>query len=371
MIVESLYVHFPFCRHLCNYCDFHKSIIEVDKVEQFQDRLVTQIRKNYELITQNGGSFSELKTIYIGGGTPSLWGGGGISFLIEELRKSSILITSDTEFTLELNPGAWDERSIHELIKLGVNRFSVGVQSLNQGILKKLDRIHTLEDVYKTLDLLKSLNVNYSVDFMLGLPGFQQRDLFQEIDEVMKYKPSHISSYILTVSKNYIHSGKLPGDDFIANEYLSFVNYLKKYEFSQYEVSNFSKKGKESKHNLQYWMSNSVAALGPSATGFLVKESSAMRYKWKTGERSEDYTIENLDFATVHFEKVYLALRCATDLNLLNYFLPENHKSIADICKSWKTKGFSSGDAESLSLTPKGFLVLDSLFSDLFRFLQN
>ena len=224
-----------------------------------------------------------------------------------------------------------------------MNRFSVGVQSLNHKILKKLDRIHSIEDVHKTLSLLKKIKVNYSVDFMLGLPRFEERNLFKEVDEVMTYEPSHISSYILTVGKNYIHSGELPEEDFIANEYLSFVEYLKKYDFHQYEVSNFTKLGKESRHNLQYWRSESVAAIGPSATGLLVKDDSAVRYKWKTGENSVAYTTEVLDAATVHFEQVYLAMRCARGLNLLSYFSPKDHSAIIKVCNGWKLKGFVIG----------------------------
>jgi len=371
MKVESLYVHFPFCRHLCNYCDFHKSVIESSKVDSFNENLSYQLKKNSEFISKNEMEFSSLKTLYIGGGTPSLWGDKGIEFLIKELKKNRVSLSSDTEFTLELNPGAWTEESIVKLVELGVNRFSVGVQSLNTHILKKLDRIHSLDDVYRTLELLKKLNVNYSVDFMLGLPSYEKRNIFEEIDEVVKYGPSHISSYILTVNKNYVHSNELPNEDFISNEYLEFVEYLKKYEIFQYEVSNFSKNGFESKHNLQYWKSNSVAAVGPSATGFLAKDESAIRYRWKTGEASIDFSIEELDSSTLNFERIYLALRCAVNLDLASFFSADNQDAIGSVCKAWKLKGFSVGRPSSLTLTAKGFLLLDSLFSDLFKYLKN
>jgi len=371
MQVESLYVHFPFCRHLCNYCDFHKSVIDNQKVLKFHQQLENQISMNQKLLNSYNVEMKRLSTLYIGGGTPSLWGDSGVSFLLKKLKAVGTEVDHKTEFTIELNPGTWTEESILNLVDLGVNRFSVGVQSLNPDILKKLDRIHSVEDVYRTLELLKKLKVNYSVDFMLGLPSFEKRDLFKEIDEVATYEPSHISSYILTVNKSYKHYTNLPDEDFVANEYLEFVDYLKKYEIYQYEVSNFAKIGFESKHNLQYWKSNSVAALGPSATGLIIKSKSAMRYRWKVGESSAGYTTEILDEKTLEFEKVYLAVRQARNLDLTNFFPDHPKKVFDDICKRWFLQGLVTGqNSSSLSLTPKGFLLLDSLFSDLFKYLK-
>ena len=372
MQVKSLYVHFPFCRHLCNYCDFHKSVIDDQKLKDFHKQLAKQIKSNNDFLKSQSFEMKELSTLYIGGGTPSLWGAEGISFLLEELKSSGTKISKKSEFTVELNPGAWKKEEVLSLVELGVNRFSVGVQSLNELILKKLDRIHSIDDVYKTLELLRSLEVNYSVDFMLGLPAFEKRDLFKEVDEIVKFNPSHISSYILTVNKNYKHYDNLPDEDFVANEYLAFVDYLKKYGIFQYEVSNFSKPGFESRHNLQYWKSNSVAALGPSATGFLVKSDSAARYRWKVSDKSNEYSIENLDEKTLEFEKIYLAMRCARGLDLSN-LLPRIEKlELEKVCNRWFLQGFcKGGDPCSVALTSKGFLVLDSLFSDLFKFLKN
>ncbi|MAW07426.1 MAG: hypothetical protein CME61_03985 [Halobacteriovoraceae bacterium] len=372
MNVESLYVHYPFCRHLCNYCDFHKAVKNSEKEKAFEKVLLGQILNNKKLLSEEGHSLSRLKTLYIGGGTPSLWGAAGLKSFIDSLKDSGTLIDPEAEFTLELNPGSWNDGEISKFIDLGVNRFSVGVQSLNPEILKRLDRVHSISDVYKTLKVLNDLKVNFSIDFMLGLPGSLDRSISDELDEVFSFGPSHISSYILTVGKGYIHYSELPSEERVSKEYLNFVEYLKKYRIYQYEVSNFSKKGFESKHNLQYWRSESVAALGPSATGLLVKNNEALRYKWKVGDSSNEFTREKLDSKTLHFERLYLALRIARNLNLKEFFSEDVCEKLPDICNSWKSNGFCmSSDPKSLTLTPKGFLFVDSLLSDLFPFLKN
>lgn len=374
MKVESLYVHYPFCRHLCNYCDFHKSIISDKDEANFQKLLRAQIGKNKELIYDLGSSIDSLKTLYIGGGTPSLWGGVGVRFLIEELSKVNITLDQNCEFTLELNPGSWAKGDIEDFLKLGVNRLSIGVQSLNDNILKKLDRVHTVKDVYTTLELVSSLNINYSVDFMLGLPGSEQRMIFDEIDNIMVFKPSHLSSYILTVNKNYVNFNQLPKEDSISQEYLDFVEYLKKYNFSQYEVSNFCRPTKESNHNMQYWLSKSVAALGPSSTGLIIdgEGNTAKRYRWKVGNSSLDYSLEELDERALNFERIYLALRVAKGVDLAAHFPKKSWDTLGKVCKGWKLNGFSeSAEIHNLSLSPKGFLLLDSLFSDLFHLIKS
>ncbi len=357
---------------MCNYCDFHKAIKNSEKEKAFEKALLAQILNNQKLLAEEGHILSKLKTLYIGGGTPSLWGANGVKSFIKSLRDSGTHIDPKTEFTLELNPGSWKDGEISKFIDMGVNRFSVGVQSLNPQILKKLDRVHSISDVYKTLKVLSDFNVNFSIDFMLGLPGSLNRSISDELDEVLAFGPRHISSYILTVGKGYLHYSTLPPDEKVSTEYFNFVEYLKKYGIYQYEVSNFSKKGFESKHNLQYWRSQSVAALGPSATGLLVKNNEALRYKWKVGESSNEFTREKLDSKTLDFERLYLALRIARDLNLKEFFGENVGGKLRETCKAWKIKGFcTSSDPKSLSLTPKGFLFVDSLLNDLFPFLKN
>ena len=247
------------------------------------------------------------------------------------------------------------------------------MQSLNESILKKLDRVHSVKDVYTTLELVSSLNINYSVDFMLGLPGSERRMIFDEIDNIMVFKPSHLSSYILTVNKNYVNFNQLPKEESISQEYLDFVEYLKKYDLSQYEVSNFCKPMKESNHNMQYWHSKSVAALGPSSTGLILgrEGNTAKRYRWKVGNSSLDFSLEELDEKTLNFERIYLALRIAKGVDLAAHFPRKSWGALGEVCNTWKSKGFAeSAEIQNLSLSPRGFLFLDTLFSELFHLIE-
>jgi len=151
--IESLYLHFPFCRHLCNYCDFFKKVPQNRSLElsDFHRYLDSSMLEHQKLMESSGYSWAPLKTLYIGGGTPSLWGEEGASFLQSFLKKYQIELDPDCEFTLEVNPGSWSEEGLNQWRALGANRFSLGVQAMNEKAIVALDRVHNLEDVKETL----------------------------------------------------------------------------------------------------------------------------------------------------------------------------------------------------------------------------
>lgn len=286
----------------------------------------------------------------------------GALFLEQFLKEKKISFAEDYEFTLEVNPGGWDEESLAEWRRMGVNRFSLGIQSYDSHMIKLLDRVHSLEDVKDLLSFFKKIGVNYSVDFMLGLPSSEEhkRDVLKELDQVLAYNPSHISLYILTVKSNYVHHTKLPSEEWIEKEYLSVSEYLKEKGYGHYEVSNFAKKGFESAHNLNYWKSKSVGALGPSATGLL--SEAKIRYKWKT--KSAEIEEEELTVEQMQLEYVYMALRSSVGLEI-NFF-KDNVEAI-NLFSSWTKRDHAYIENERVFLTSAGFLILDSLMDDLFK----
>ena len=148
--IESLYLHFPFCAHLCNYCDFYKRVAHntSSDYKAFHQYLEQSFIYHQNLMEEHGYSWSPLKTFYIGGGTPSLWGKEGKIFLENFLHKHQLTLDPQCEFTLEVNPGAWTEESLAAWRALGANRFSLGVQSLSKDMIKYLDRVHSIEQVY-------------------------------------------------------------------------------------------------------------------------------------------------------------------------------------------------------------------------------
>jgi oxygen-independent coproporphyrinogen-3 oxidase len=362
--IDSLYLHFPFCAHLCNYCDFFKRVSS-DKAydyELFHQYLENSFQVHQSLMNEHGYSWKLLKTFYIGGGTPSLWGKEGKIFLEIFFNTHHLELASDCEFTLEVNPGAWTDDVLLAWRELGANRFSLGVQSLNKVMIRFLDRIHSIEQVYETLEYFKKEKLNFSMDFMLGLPFSEEnkRDVIAELTEALKYNPSHFSVYILTVKDNYPYYKNLPSEEWIAEEFLNVANFLKSHGFIHYEVSNFAKPEKESRHNLNYWKSSTVAAFGPSATGFFSSEK--LRYKWKVGSPEAD--LEKLNEEEFNLEKLYMGLRSSEGIVLSDYIPKESKRQ--ELLKYWDDLGYLAECGPVLKLSTKGFLFLDSIIQNIF-----
>ncbi len=360
--LKSIYIHFPFCRHLCNYCDFFKSVsdnLDEDR-KKFHDKFEEMFFIHQKLMSENNYVWSVLETIYIGGGTPSLWGEEGAFFFKEFLKKHNLKFAPNCEFTLEVNPGSWDEKSLNGWQEAGVNRFSLGIQSLDERFIKLLDRVHNLQDVFDTLTQFNKMGVNFSVDFMLGLPESEkyQRDVIKELETILTYKPKHISLYILTTKSNYIHNDKLPSEEWVEKEFLQVSSFLTQKGFHHYEVSNFAESGFESKHNFKYWESASTAALGPSATGLL--SEAKIRYKWKPHKL--EYEIEELTEDNFLLEKVYMALRTNKGFDFSEF---PNDK-VRKVFKLWNEHGYGKNNGSSYTLNSKGYLLLDSLINQLF-----
>lgn len=363
--ISSLYIHFPFCRHLCNYCDFYKNIPNDKELEYtaFETSLVVGFENFLKEFKDSNYRIDTLNTLYLGGGTPSLWDERGAKFLQNFLVERNIKLSSDCEFTLEVNPGGWTHKGLSKFRDIGANRFSLGIQSINPNFIKVLDRIHNVEDVFETLSYFKEQRLSFSVDFMLGLPFSDRysRDIISELKEILSFEPEHISLYILTTKAGYIHKDHLPDDEYIEKEYLEVAQYLKSRGFDHYEVSNFSLPNKESRHNLKYWESQSVMALGASATGFLKKDS--VRYKWKIS--SSDFIKENLTNEELKLEEIYMALRINRPVNLKKYI--DNEDELKKLLDSWNEKKYLDFyNGFEISLNSKAFLILDSLINDLF-----
>ena len=366
LAVKSLYLHYPFCRHLCNYCDFYKNVPKSEAdVDNFEVLLSAMFKAHDEKFSELAYEWADLETLYIGGGTPSLWGERGASKLSELLGEYDINLSQNAEFTLEVNPGSWTEESLLAWQNLGVNRFSLGIQALDSTFIKLLDRVHNIDDVYTTLAKFSEIKANFSVDFMLGLPFSEKynRDILKELDEILSYNPTHISLYILTVKDHYIHAKDLPDDEWIEKEYMEVSNYLQSKGFLHYEVSNFALEGHESKHNKEYWKMNSVAAIGPSATGFLKEEK--FRYKWKV--KSAEIVEERLTEDELFLEEVYMGLRINDGLSLNKF----SESEFSTIAKEWSERDLATLEDNKVKLNSKGFLILDSLMDELFLRLKN
>jgi len=329
---------------------------KTDQFIEYHQFLKNSVSRHEEFLLENNFSWAPLETVYLGGGTPSLWGKNGAEFFAQEVFSTQL--KHGAEFTMEVDPGTWTEEMLLAWQKVGLNRISVGTQSLDPEFLKILDRIHSLDDSIQFLRFLQKNNWNYSLDFLLGVPFSREkkRDIRKELDLLLDYSPKHISLYILNARSKYPHIQHIPDDDYISEEYLFVSEYLRSLGFHHYEVSNFSLPGFESKHNQKYWKGQSVAALGPTGTGYLaINDDKAIRYKWKVTK--PEVEIEELGPTELTLEKTYLSLRTSEGLKIT----PELHPLYLD----WIKKNYATDDNGFIKLNSSGFLILDSLMKDL------
>ena len=264
--MAGIYVHVPFCKQKCRYCDFVSFPEKIGLSESYMACV-------YREMAMRAPELKDYKfdTLYIGGGTPSVIDESYIAMLVAAAKKHYNL-SKDAEITIEMNPGTVSASKIDLYKKVGINRFSVGLQSANDKILSDLGRVHTLNQFITCAKLLKGCN--FSVDIMIGLKGQTLEDISQAIDIAALYGASHISMYALTpedgtpIYTDYLN-GELPDSDEVAEQYAFGVKKLKELGFERYEVSNFCKKGRESRHNLNYWRRGEYIGFGVSASSHI------------------------------------------------------------------------------------------------------
>ena len=264
--MAGIYIHVPFCKSKCTYCDFASFPKEIGKAEAYFACLYREIKGRAEQFKNK-----VFDTVYIGGGTPSVVDGKFIAGTMRQIKKCFTL-SGNAEITIELNPGTVDEDKIKTYKSVGINRFSIGLQSGFDNELKRLNRVHTAKDFLLTCNLLKGENI--SADILIGLWDQKIEDVKKTIDLAIAGGVGHISVYALTVEPgtpiytDYLN-GELLSDDETGELYAGVKDYLKEKGFFRYEVSNFAKEGYESRHNLNYWKRGEYIGCGVSASSFM------------------------------------------------------------------------------------------------------
>lgn len=262
----GIYVHIPFCKKKCDYCDFISYCGKDDLIEKYVD----SVKKEIEHVKIK----SEITTIYIGGGTPSYIDSKFIVQILEKIKEKNV--AQDAEITIEVNPGTVTQEKLQDYIDCGINRISIGLQTTNDELLKQIGRIHNYEQFLETYKLAKKVGFkNINVDLMLGLPNQRIIDLKESLENVLKLAPKHISVYSLIVEEgtpiaNKIENGKLklPDDELERNMYWYVKNTLELNGYKHYEISNFAKKGYESKHNMNCWNQMEYVGIGTAAHSY-------------------------------------------------------------------------------------------------------
>ena len=265
----GIYVHIPFCRSKCKYCDFY-SLPRSEKTPEYMDRYVQALQAH---ITEGGARAPkyEVDTVYFGGGTPSYFGAERLRTVYQTITKR-FNVSKSAEVTLEANPDTITDKGCKRLIQTGFNRISIGVQTNNDQTLKVLGRVHSFRQAAHSVDIARNAGFdNVSLDLMYGLPAQTPQQWADALGSIIDLHPDHISCYGLTLNPGtplyeYRNQAYLPDDDAQAAMYLYAVSTLEAYGYHQYEISNFARNGRECQHNLKYWLGGEYMSFGPSAS---------------------------------------------------------------------------------------------------------
>lgn len=263
----SLYIHFPWCIQKCPYCDFNSHAVKTGIPETaYIARLLDDLQADLGLLA----SSTEIRSIFMGGGTPSLFSPDSLGLLLDGI-KQQVELVADCEITLEANPGTFESAKFKAFRELGINRLSIGIQSFNDRHLQKLGRVHNAGEAIKAVGIAQSAGFdNLNLDLMFGLPEQTLAEALKDVQTAIALKPSHISFYQLTLEPNtyfYKFPPKLPDDERIFAMQKSCQQLLDENDYEQYEISAYAKAGFQSRHNLNYWQFGDYLGIGAGAHG--------------------------------------------------------------------------------------------------------
>ena len=370
-MIEHLYVHVPFCLRRCSYCDFAvQAVAEAPAAEW-----ITSINGELDLIVaeQQWRERLQLRTLYIGGGTPSLLGGAGMQAFADALRQR-VVLADECEWTSEANPETFTDDVAKDWQKAGINRISLGAQTFNEDVLRWMGRMHGSDGPARAVAAARNAGIdNFSIDLIFGLPARFARDWRSDLERVLALEPAHISLYGLTAERNtplgrWVGEGReqLADEDEYAEQYLLAAQMLSEAGFIHYEVSNFALPGRESRHNQAYWNGSAYLGLGPGAHSFLppvrrwnTRDWHGFRDRVSRGELPLDGQ-ELIDHDAEGLEQAWLGLRTQGGVPVAR--LNERQAALAE---QWARRGWGRKGTDTFTLTAQGWLLLDRLSVEL------
>ncbi len=290
----GLYIHIPWCIQKCPYCDFNSHALKDTLQESlYIDALLNDLQQDLQLLGQQQPL---LETIFIGGGTPSLFSPNSLDRLLSGIQQQ-IVLSDNVEITMEANPGTFESSKFAEFNALGINRLSIGIQSFNDQHLKTLGRVHSAAEALKAIDIaFKAGFDNINLDLMFGLPEQQQSEAIDDIKTAIKQTPTHISFYQLTLEPNtYFHKfpPKLPEDDVIFITQKNCQLLLQEHGYLQYEVSAYGQKNFTCRHNINYWQFGDYLGIGAGAHG-KISQSLPNKILRTVKSKNPEYYLHNL-----------------------------------------------------------------------------
>lgn len=363
----SAYVHIPFCTQICYYCDFSKVFIKNQPVDAYLQALIREFR-SYDI--------TELRTLYIGGGTPTSISAVQLDYLLTELSRDLNLNTLE-EFTIEANPGDLTVDKIEVLQKSAVNRVSLGVQTFNDKHLKRIGRSHNEVQIYSTIDALRTAGFqNISIDLIYALPGQTMDDVRSNVAKALSLNIPHLSLYSLilehhTVFMNKMRRGKLhlPTEDLEAEMFEYIISEMERNGFEHYEISNFTKPGFESRHNLMYWDNVEYYGVGAGASGYLDgiryrNRGPIQHYLKGVSEGNARLSEEVLSKNEMMEEELFLGLRKKKGVSIGKFeqkFGTSFEKRYGQIVQELQSDGLLKENNGFIQMTKKGLFLGDTV----------
>ena len=370
----GIYVHVPFCRSKCAYCDFYSLTTKDDKiVDGYLDAICAHIKESGSLAPGY-----RVDTIYFGGGTPTFFGADGMATILTTIRRN-FDVDNNAEITFEANPDSISDRLLHRLHAEGFNRVSLGVQTDDDEILKTIGRPHNYAQAVTAIDRIRRAGFkNLSLDLIYGLPGQTLRGWEETLDHVLRQNPDHISCYGLKLEPGtplyeYRDQYEIPSDDDQADMYLTAVENLESRGYRQYEISNFCKRGMFSRHNMKYWTGGEYLGFGPSASSDFAGKRFTLARDVQTymngilrgGEVMED--VQEIPLRERAGEYLMLRLRTSSGISRQEYekmfLLPFD--PIEEVMRKYRGVYTARTDQGRWRLNAKGFLISNSIISDL------
>lgn len=366
----GLYIHIPFCKAKCAYCDFYSLAHSEEKMDAYMAALLRHLE---EVAPRAAGM--QVDTVYFGGGTPSYLGAARLCRILQTvLRRYDV--ARDAEITLEANPdSAGDWKELRRLRRAGFNRLSLGVQSTDDALLRRIGRIHTYEQVQQAVTAARKAKfTDLSLDLIYGLPGQTMEDWQRTLADAVALGPEHLSCYGLKLEEGtplwqQRQTLTLPDDDAQADMYLYTVAALGEMGYEQYEISNFAKSGKESRHNLKYWRMEEYAGFGLGAHsdfggvryGYVRDIDSYIAGRLVLSESENDSTLAR------DYEYVMLSLRTAAGIDRQTFEkrYRQRFQPMEVLFEQYEKAGLASRTEGGWRLTPKGFLVSNSIIAAL------
>lgn len=376
--MSGLYIHIPFCKQACSYCDFYFVTRQKEK-QHYVTQLINEIRSKKDTEYTD----EKIETIYFGGGTPSLLSPEHVEHILREIGQ--VFDLDLKEVTLEMNPDDVTAEYLSALKGAGITRASMGVQSFDEELLRFMNRAHSSEEALKCMELLSNSGISsFTVDLIYGNPGQTLKMLEKDLDILLGFEPPHVSAYSLTIEPKtrlgkQLELGRIlePEDDKVAAHFDLVAEKLGAAGIQQYEISNYAKAGQEAVHNSAYWTHKNYLGFGPGAHSFWWNKERRSARRWSNepdlkkylkDEGTEFYEEEHLELKDLAEERIMLGLRTVKgiDLRLLeseygHYFSEKHNNYLSEKESEGKLKNENS----RIYLTREGLKISDAIILDL------